>query len=262
MLSRSFIHVPGIGERREQKLWRGGYTDWLSFERLHPEGAWKDLVLSRLTPDRAARDLPRRETWRLLTQFPGRTAYLDIETEGLSRAHDSITCIGLSDGCDVEVFVRGRNLHRFPDAIRRYDLLVTYSGSCFDLPVLAEAYPRIDFRRFLHLDLRYPLGRLGLKGGLKAVERKLGLSRPRALDGADGYTAVLLWRAHRHGHPNALETLARYCLEDVANLKPIAAHVYNRMTARLPFEVPRVRDTKAPPIPYRADRSLVRSLTR
>jgi uncharacterized protein YprB with RNaseH-like and TPR domain len=260
LLSHSFIHVPGIGEHRERKLWDRGFTDWETFANRYPGCAWKELVLTRLDPERAARDLPRREAWRLLTSFPGTTAYLDIETEGLSPGYDTITCIGLSDGRDVEVFTRGDNLSEFPTAIRRYDLLVTYNGSCFDLPVLQSAYPRIDFGRFLHVDLRYPLGRMGLKGGLKAVERRLGLARPDELDGVDGYTAVLLWRAHRRGHPDALETLVRYCLEDVVNLKPIAAHVFNRMTTGLPIRVPQITDVEPPPIPYRANRTLVRSL--
>lgn len=260
MLTRSFIHVPGIGRHRERVLWDRGYTDWDRFLGDHPPGAWRDLIASRLDPGIAARDLPRAEAWRLLPSFAGRTVYLDIETEGLGPDHDRITCIGLSDGRGVEVFVEGENLQRFPEALERFELVVTYNGSCFDLPVLQGAFPGVDFRRLHHLDLRYPLRRLGLRGGLKRVERAVGLERAAEIEGADGFMAVLLWRAHRAGHPRALETLVHYCLADVVSLKPLAAHVYNRLSAELPLDVPPVGDVAEPEIPFRADGALVAQL--
>ncbi len=254
--------MPGVGERRERELWRRGFTDWDVFLRDHPAGTWRDLIASRLDPERAARDLPRREMWRLGADFPGRTAFLDIETTGLGIDGDGVTCIGLSDGDGVEVFVRGRDLRRFPEAIERFDLLVTYNGACFDLPILQAAFPRVDFRRFHHVDLRYPLHRLGLKGGLKGVERALGLSRAAEVRGADGYMAVLLWHEHLSGHPRALDTLLAYCLEDVVHLAPLLVHAYNRLAAELPLDVKPLAEKPLPTIPYRADAELVRALLR
>ncbi len=262
MLTRTFIHVPGVGERRERDLWRRGYTDWEAFLRLHPPGPWRDLIAQRLDRERAARDLPRREKWRLATAFAGRTAFLDIETTGLGMTGDTITCVGLSDGATVETFVRGRDLLRLPEAIERFDLLVTYNGSCFDLPILQAAFPSVDFAGFHHIDLRYPLHRLGLKGGLKGVERTLGLTRAREVEGADGYLAVLLWEKHLAGHPRALATLLAYCLEDVVHLKPLLAHAYNRLSEALPVEVPVVTDVATPRIPHVADGGLVQDLLR
>ena len=112
---------------------------------------------------------------------------------------------------------------RFPEVLDGVELLVTYNGSSFDLPVLKNAFPHVDFGRFHHIDLRFPLHRLGVKGGLKGAERQLGIERPETLDGVDGFMAVLLWRAHRAGTATALDTLLRYCLEDVVNLKPLLA---------------------------------------
>ena len=261
MLRHSFIHVPGVGDKRERDLWRKGFVDWDAFRRLHPPGAWRDLILDRLDVEAAARALPRREAWRLAAEFPGRMLFLDIETTGLSFEGDSVTCVGVSDGSGVATYVRGENLSKFPEALSGVELLVTYNGSMFDVPVLQRAFPRVDFARFHHIDLRFPLHRLGLKGGLKGVEKTLGLARPDAIEGVDGYTAVLLWRAHKAGHEGALETLLCYCLEDVVNLKPLLAEAYNRMTRDLPIEVPPIVDTRRPAIPYRADPELVRSLT-
>ncbi len=262
LLTRSFIHVPGVGERRERSLWERGYTDWDAFLRDHPRNPWRELIASRLERGRAARDMPRREMWRLADAFPGRTAFLDIETTGLTPGRDGVTCVGLSDGESVEALVHGRDLDRLPEALERFDLLVTYNGSCFDLPVLAGAFPEIDFGRFHHIDLRYPLHRLGLKGGLKGVERALGLSRAAEVEGVDGYLAVLLWEEHRKGHPRALETLVTYCLEDVVHLKPLLAHAYDRLAEQLPLDVEPMPSGPMPANPYRADGGLVKDLLR
>lgn len=260
MLNRTFIHVPGIGQRRERTLWERGYTDWDCFLRDHPPGAWKNLIASRLEQATLLRDLPTRESWRMLASFPGRTAYLDIETEGLTVGQDRVTCIGLSDGDSVELFVRGENLSELPSALRRFDLLVTYNGSCFDLPVLRHAYPGVNWDGFHHVDLRYPARRIGLTGGLKNIERQLGLSRADEIEGVDGYMAVLLWEAHCRGRSGARDTLAHYCLSDTVHLKPIAARVFNHLTRDLPVRVPPIRDIAVPPIPQRADRALVLEL--
>ena len=262
MLNRTFVHVPGVGERRERGLWERGFTDWDAFLRGHPTNPWRDLIASRLTRERAARDMPRREMWRLATAFRGRTGFLDIETTGLTPGRDGITCVGLSDGESVEALVQGRDLDRLPRELGRFDLLVTYNGSCFDLPILAAAFPEIDFCRFHHVDLRYPLHRLGLKGGLKGVERALGLARTPEIEGADGYIAVLLWERHLRGHPRALETLVRYCLEDVVHLIPLLAHAYDRLSEPLPLPVEPIGRVSMPAIPYRADGGLVKDLLR
>jgi hypothetical protein len=260
VLRHTFLHVPGIGAKKERDLWGRGYTDWDAFAREHPPGPWRELILERLELDRAAADLPRREAWRLGRELASRTLFLDIETTGLSLEGDSITCIGVSDGTTVNAYVRGENLARFPEALEGVRLLVTYNGASFDLPVLARAFPQIDFGRFHHVDLRFPLHRLGLKGGLKGVERTLGIDRPDELADVDGFMAVRLWRAHRAGRDGALETLVRYCLEDVVNLRPLLAHAYNRLVAPLPIAVPPMEAAPRPHIPHRADGELVQEL--
>ncbi len=260
MLRHTYVHVPGVGEKRERDLWRRGFTDWDRFRRDHSGGAWHDLILTHLDEERAARELPRRETWRLAREFPGRTLYLDIETTGLSFDGDSVTCVGVSDGSTSRAFVRGRDLASFPEALDGIELLVTYNGASFDLPVLRSAFPEVDFGRFHHIDLRFPLHRLGIKGGLKGAERQLGIVRSGEIEGLDGFLAVMLWREHGAGSPSALDTLLRYCLEDVVNLKPLLALAYNRLTERLPIAVPRIDDELRPPIAYAADPELVRHL--
>ena len=260
MLRHTFVHVPGIGPKKERDLWSRGFVDWDEFARAHPAGPWRDLILERLDPDRAAADLPAREAWRLAAEYAGATLFIDIETTGLALDGDTVTCVGVSDGTTARAFVRGVDLDRFPDALGGVKLLVTYNGASFDLPVLARAFPRVDFSRFHHVDLRFPLRRLGLKGGLKGVERALGIARPDELQGVDGFFAVRLWQAHRAGREGALETLVSYCLEDVVNLEPLLAHVYRGLAAALPVEAPPLPGRLRPAIPYRADARLVHEM--
>ena len=257
MLRHSFVHCPGIGRDRERTLWGLGYVDWDAFLERHPAGAWRDRVAERLVPERAARELPRSEAWRLLPECAGRTLYLDLETDGTGGA---VTCIGVSDGVTARAYVDGRDLHHFPEVLEGVSLLVTYNGTGFDLPIVQRRFPDLDLRPFLHLDLRSPLHRLGLRGGLKAAEAACGIVRSAAIRGADGWTAVLLWRAHRAGHPRALDTLCHYCLADAVNLKPLAAVAYNRLTAGLPFPVLPVPEGLTPVIPHLADGDLVARL--
>lgn len=260
MLEQTFLHVPTIGEKREAALWEQGFVDWSRFRAGYPEGPFREHVLRYLDHDEAARRLSRHQAWRLYPGLAKRILYLDIETTGLRAGDDIVTCVGTYDGRCARAYVSGIDLEAFEEAVDRADLLVTYNGACFDLPFLKTAFPRVDLDRPAHIDLRFPLHRLGLRGGLKGVERQLGIEREEAIQNVDGFMAVLLWRAHEEGHPRALDTLARYCLEDVVNLEPLMVETFNRMAERLPIDVPRVEFPPRPPIDHRADHALVRSL--
>jgi len=66
----------------------------------------------------------------------------------------------------------------------------------------------------------YHCWRKSLYGGLKIVERKLGIQRK--LVGIDGYEAVKLWWRYVDSFDlDALNTLLQYNMEDVINLKYI-----------------------------------------
>ena len=84
-----------------------------------------------------------------------------------------------------------------------------------------------------HIDLRFFLKRLGYRGGLKAIEKSLGLSRDSAIEGIDGYEAVLLWRAYQWGDESALDRLILYNTADIIHLKPLMERGYQEMKTRL-----------------------------
>jgi len=180
--------------------------------------------------------LPPGELWRLYPEFSEKIAFLDIETTGLYLGADVITLIGLFDGQDTKVFIRGINLEEFAQEIKKYSLIVTFNGKRFDIPFIRRTLGELPPYQ-AHIDLLYPLRKLGYRGGLKAIEAQLGLEREGALKEADGFLAVLLWHEYQQGNKPALDTLIRYNLEDVVNLQYLADVAYNEAVARLPIKV-------------------------
>src|SRR5262249_36056908 len=115
-----------------------------------------------------AETLARRDQWRAFPEFAARAIYLDIETTG--GAHfDDVTAIGVHDGRRLRQFVRGEDLLEAEEVRAGADLLVTFFGSGFALPVLRRLFPRLPLQG-LHVDLCHALRRLGYRGGLKAIE--------------------------------------------------------------------------------------------
>jgi uncharacterized protein YprB with RNaseH-like and TPR domain len=250
MLKNTFLHIPGIGYKTEQRLWRHGYVSWQDYlERCEscPVSAPAASVITGWLgeSERALREadvkyfetvLSSGDAWRFYAEFRDNAAFVDIETTGLWGGADAITVIGLFDGVETKVFIKGKNLDDFADEVKKYALLVTFNGKRFDLPFIRSAFGDLPDLQG-HIDIMYPLRRLGYRGGLKRIEAELGLDREGALKQVDGYLAVLLWREYRRGNKAALDTLIRYNLEDVVNLQYLADLVYNEASARLPIEV-------------------------
>jgi uncharacterized protein YprB with RNaseH-like and TPR domain len=269
MLQHTFQHILSVGEKTEKKIWAAGLTTWEEFLNAShsvPLPQWQgdaicfalEASLSALEKKDAAyftQRLPHRLHWRLYPEFAERVVYLDIETTGISAGYSYITVIGLYDGTAPRVYVHGQNLYQFVQDIQDCTLLVTYNGRQFDLPFI-RAEMGIPLSQ-AHIDLRYPLAALGYKGGLKKIERSLGLDRQGPLALLDGWCAVLLWQHYKQGEEQALETLLRYNLEDVIHLPTLLAMVYNTRIQRLPFSLPLTAVAPPPPIPFAFDESLI-----
>jgi uncharacterized protein YprB with RNaseH-like and TPR domain len=128
-----------------------------------------------------------------------------------------VTLIGALGGGKLALFVNGINLDQFPAYVAQFPLLVTFNGSQFDVPFLRAHFPGASLDQ-AHIDLRFVLRSLSYRGGLKAIERNLGLTRDAAIQDVDGFEAVRLWHHYRHGDRAALLKLALYNLTDVVNL--------------------------------------------
>jgi uncharacterized protein YprB with RNaseH-like and TPR domain len=255
MLKHSFIHIPRIGKLTESKIWQSGIRTWEEAQEISSYKSFgiPELLLQSYLDDSFKalenRDfaffnklLPTSETWRLYPQFSYtsnlRVAYLDIETDGSNIGLDSITVIGVFDGINVKQYIQGYNLRDFADDIEEYDLLVTFNGKLFDIPVIESAFYKIRLPK-AHIDLRFVLRQVNLKGGLKYIERQTNLAREQdELGQLDGYDAVFLWRLHKQGDSRALPTLLRYNAEDIVGLKPLLELACNRLVQNLPLDLP------------------------
>ncbi|MBX3111492.1 MAG: ribonuclease H-like domain-containing protein [Fimbriimonadaceae bacterium] len=240
MLRSTFCHVPGIGSTTEASLWQQGCTTWDAY--LADPGAYRvgtaDRGLVRDVVTWSAEALAKRDhrffsealgltnAWRAWEEFQDRTLYLDIETDG-GNSGASITMVGLYDGYDFTCLVQGRDLERFPEMMAECGMLVTFFGAGFDVPVLRKAFPQLAYDQ-IHLDLCPLFKNLGVRGGLKKIERQMGICRSDDTDGLTGRDAIRLWRMHNRGDEEALRVLTAYNKEDVVNMKALARIAYDR----------------------------------
>lgn len=254
MLRNTFLHIPGFGPKAERSIWEAGINSWDDFlagPALVPMAAAKrgralgviQESVSALDAGNAAffaRRLPSREAWRAYPAFQESAVFLDIETTGLSADCHAVTCIGLYPAraeSAPRLFVKGINLEEFVDEIADYRLVITYNGATFDLPFLRAQFPYAGLPP-LHLDLRYVLRRLGHSGGLKRIERAIGIERDERIRGMDGFDAVHLWHEYEEGSVDSLRLLLEYNLADIVGLKGLTEFAYNGMLSQVACHSP------------------------
>lgn len=241
MLKRTFLHIPGIGETLERKLWATGINTWRDFMAAHSAGELRGRKIERSIGEvsesirRYERGdwnffdqcLPSNHKWRSFGELGEGALYLDIETTGFLD-EDCITVIGAYDGKETKSFIAGVNLEEAVDQIEAHSLIVTFNGAQFDMPLIRRRFHDPLFNH-VHVDLRFPLKRLGFRGGLKKIERDFGIERSERTKGLDGWDAVRLWREYRRGHDRALDLLIEYNREDIRNLEPLMKFVFEEM---------------------------------
>jgi uncharacterized protein YprB with RNaseH-like and TPR domain len=246
MLRSTFQHLPGIGPITEAALWREAIYTWDEFrarassvgltperhDRLLRELDAGERELDRGGAEYFGRRLPPREHWRIYPSFARATAFLDIETTGLSPHEGIVTVVTIHGGGQTRSFVADQDLEEVPAYLRRFPILVTFNGSLFDVPFLQARFPQL-IPPGVHIDLRFVLYRLGLSGGLKRIEQQLGVGGRTGVEGIHGLDAVRLWEEYRRGRTESLERLVRYNRADTVNLEPILQWAVRMLRTRL-----------------------------
>jgi uncharacterized protein YprB with RNaseH-like and TPR domain len=267
-LRRSFIHLPGVGPRKEAQLWGVGVTDWAqlaSEAARHFKGVRLEPVQRALDASLAAWErgdlhhfhaaLPSAERWRLVPGAFADAAFFDIEADGGGLPPRTRSTA-------IAFLFRGE-LHQEHDPARKRallewittetPLLVSYNGASYDVPFLTAEF-RLPFA-VAHVDLCPWMRRLGFRGGLKGIQRALPELHQRGGEDIDGFDAIKLWQMHRRGVPGALETLLTYNAEDVLILEPLLAYAYHRELAARPewAHLPALAPRATPALATRVD---------
>lgn len=247
MIRKSFIFLPRIGLKKELILWNHGFNDWndyLSTEKL-PKYIGINSILKQqhnrilLKAKNAlyssdseffAKIMPQKHHWRLYDFFKEEALYLDIETAGGYM----ISVVGVYSRLQgLNRFVRGFNLDSrlLQSIINKHKLLVTFNGSCFDVPILKRYGLSI---KIPHIDLRFVCANLGLTNGLKHIEKLLGIKRNEAVSDIKGNDTVSLWYGFKlFKKKEFFELLLDYNEEDVVNLELLANKVIPLLKEKL-----------------------------
>lgn len=161
-----------------------------------------------------------KEQLALCNAHPEKVLFLDIETTGLSHHYDEITVIGWSFEGRANTIVKGQSPDQLLQDAQSALVLVTFNGIRFDQRFLQRELPDISLPA-VHIDLMYLCRRVGLTGGQKAIEKRLGLNFRDDIADVDGWAAVLLWHRYLRGDQGALKTLVRYNRADIAAMGAI-----------------------------------------
>ncbi|ELY69720.1 ribonuclease H-like domain-containing protein [Natrinema versiforme] len=236
-IENSFIPVHGVGEATERRLWENGITHWDEFDGSVVGATLSDRIETFIDEGRTHLDrgdvsvfaeaLPAASRWRCYENVRNETCFLDIETTGLDAACNDVTTVSLHRGGETKTFVKGRDLtsDRLERELDEAALLATFNGQRFDVPFLETCFD-IDVD-VPHVDLMYPCKKLGLDGGLKAIERDLGIDRD--MPDISGRDAVRLWHEYEAGDESSLETLIEYNRADTRNMEPLLEIVTDRL---------------------------------
>jgi len=265
-IEQSLLHLPHIGPARAARLAQAGCDTWSKLAVANdPLGLgsarWGEVAaeVRRNLASLAADDprplthaLPTREHWRVLAHWFEQASFFDIETSGLEPESEVTLVVCLHRGT-LYLFLKDENLDEFLDLLQEVKLLVSFNGTGFDVPRIEDRFhiPEIPCA---HVDLRWICHHRGWHGGLKLIERQLGLQRPRDLQGIGGEQAVYLWQVwHEKRNAAARRTLERYCAADVVSLQLLAAELITThgcaVTAPDPQTLWDLVHTRLPPSP-------------
>ncbi|MDP8011457.1 MAG: ribonuclease H-like domain-containing protein [Thermoplasmata archaeon] len=235
MLEESLKILSVISEKKEKWLKKNNVKNWddilKSGENFFNKDELKKLKreikhakkhLNKKDLEFFKKKLDPKDYYILYQDFKDKTCFLDIETTGLGDMNE-ITIVGIADFLGrYRVYVNGINLNEknLIKFLKNFSIVVTFYGSRFDLPFIKKKFPHLEkiFDKMVHIDLCFLGHRVGFKGGLKFIEKQVGIERENQIAGLTGYDAVKLWNRYKYGDINSLITLVRYNRSDVLNL--------------------------------------------
>ena len=228
MIRECFRHFRGIGPRTDELLKANGFASWDDCpgraDDLPFGGARRERFFSEI--ERCVRALdeddieffvkafPTAEHWRILGRYFHRATFLDVETTGLAWQFSHASVISAYRAGRMFNYVYGENMDDFLNLAEDSELLVTFNGNSFDIPFLEKTF-NVPSLGCPHVDIRWIAWHRGYRGGLKQIERQLGIMRPPSVEGIDGFEAVNLFYRWQGGDLPARDTLVRYCATDV-----------------------------------------------
>ena len=240
MIQNTFLFLEKVKNGIENNLYSQGIYDWDAFlksKKVNGISRVRKLYYDRkimearkalfnLDSSYFKKLLPSSEYYRIYDFFKDEAVFLDIETTGLDIKNDDSTVFGLYDGIETKTMIKGINFDpiKLKDELKKYKLLVTFNGASFDIPFINKLYQNLlpDIPNF---DVKVLADRLGLKGGLKNIEKILGIKRSNIIERFHGGDALTLWRMYRATQDDYyLKLLVEYNEEDIINLKTIAEH--------------------------------------
>jgi len=191
-----------------------------------------------------------------------RRAFIDIETNYVGNysssdqrlfkdwANHKLTIVGIYIVDDatlekkvVQLVGDQCNLESLMEVLSGVDTLVSYNGRSkpagrkgyigFDFPVINAQLGIMLDEELHHVDLCPLCWEKGLWGGLKKVERILGIERET--EGVDGREAIRLWREYeKTGDLDILNALLLYNYEDITNLEKLTYLLSNEPGEAVP----------------------------
>ena len=244
MIESTFQILPRVGAKKERALWDSGIRKWNDFIDSDEIGPVKpkdkdrfDSLLNYAYDLLDSGDcrglgnmLKTGEHWRLYDRFRDSAAFLDIETDGLER-DSTVTVVTIVKDGETQTLVNGENLssETLREALEGTSMFVTFNGCCFDVPVLRCSFPDVDLDH-PHFDLRFGCRKVGMCGGLKQVEKDIGIVRSENIAEVDGFEAVRLWKRWQNsGDREARDRLVEYNIADTENLQTLADLAYRRL---------------------------------
>jgi uncharacterized protein YprB with RNaseH-like and TPR domain len=180
---------------------------------------------------------PASEQWRILAEYIDSATFIDVETTGLSWNYCHASVISAYHRGDIHSFVYGENLDDFLSLADEAELLVTFNGNCFDIPFIERTF-NIPSLACPHVDLRWIAWHRGYRGGLKSIEKQMGIRRPPQIEGIDGFEAVDLYFRWQQGDMASRELLVRYCEADVIATCLVAERILESLGCEIKLTLP------------------------